>query len=81
MIGYDAIKEKERIEAWRDRQASRTDCAPEIRRLAFVAKVRKAFPYLDVQWIADHLDPWDQNEFKRQVSEAQERYLESRYDE
>lgn len=78
MIGYEEFKHQQNLESWCDRQASKADCAPEIRRIAFIAKVRRAFIYIDVQWIADHIQPWNVDEFKRQVADAHNRYVSSR---
>ena len=51
------------------------DTNQEKQRLAFIAKLKQAFPFIDVHWVANQIVPWDIEEFKRQVAERQKEYL------
>ncbi len=77
LVDYEALKRKQNLEAWRDREASKADCAPEIKRLAFIAKLARSFPQLNVPWIAEQIQPWNVDTFKQKVAAAQIRYLKS----
>jgi hypothetical protein len=72
---HAALRTKLNQEARNNREASKPDCDPEVKRRAFVAKIKKHFPFVDVQWIADQIVPWDIEEFKRRVAERQKEYL------
>jgi hypothetical protein len=70
LVGYEELKAKYRLEAWRDREASKADALPEIRRLAFITKLKRSMPEIDIEYIAESIDPWDMNEFKSRVADA-----------
>jgi len=81
MIGYDQFKHQQNLEAWRDRQVIKEGCSAETRRLAFVAKLHRTFPFLNVKAIAETVVPWNLEKFKKRLAAAQARYLKSRSDE
>lgn len=75
MLGYEERKQAERAQAEQDREVTKAAAAPEEKRQAFINAIKRAFPQVDVHWIAAQIKPWDPSVFKRQVSEAQHRYL------
>lgn len=77
MLGYQERKAVERAQADKDREATQAAADPEAKRAAFIAAIKRAFPQVDVHWIAAQCKPWDPAVFKRQVTEAQLRFLEN----
>ena len=75
MIGYHDSKLAQRLEARMDRAETERALEPQKRRLAEIERVARLFRFVDVRWIAAHLEPWDEAEFKTRVIEAQQRYL------
>jgi hypothetical protein len=75
LAAHEALRTKLAEEARRDRKVGNLRAAAEERRLAFIAKLKQAFPFIDVHWIANQIVPWDIEEFKRRVAERQKEYL------
>jgi hypothetical protein len=75
LAAHEALRAKLGEEARRDRKVGNQKADQEERRLAFIAKIKQAFPFVDVQWIADQIVPWDIEEFKHRVAERQKEYL------
>ena len=69
-VGYEALKGKYRLEAWRDREASKQNCDPWIEEQAFITKITQCWPQINAQSIAESVQPWSREEFKRRVTEA-----------
>ena len=78
LAAHEVLKTGLAEEAHRDRKVGNQKADQEERRLAFVAKIRQAFPFVDVQWIADQITPWDPQEFKTRVTQRQREYLKAR---
>jgi hypothetical protein len=78
LAAHEALRAKLDEEARRDRKVGNHKADEEERRLAFIAKIKQRFPFIDVQWIADQLVPWDPQEFKGRVAQRQSEYLKAR---
>jgi hypothetical protein len=72
---HEALRTELAKEAERDRKIGNEAAEAEQRRLAFIAKVKQCFPFVDVHWIANQIVPWDVEEFKARVAERQKEYL------
>ena len=79
-IGYEDLKSKYRLEAWRDREASKIDCDPWIEEQAFITKISWCWLQINAREIAENIEPWDREEFKRRVAEAVIRYKKAQVD-
>jgi cation diffusion facilitator CzcD-associated flavoprotein CzcO len=78
LAAHEALRTELGEEARRDRKVGNQKADQEERRLAFIAKLKQAFPFIDVQWIADQITPWDAQEFKARVAQRQGEYLKAR---
>jgi hypothetical protein len=79
MVGYEERKREERQEARRDRATlvTKADSPEDVKRWAFISKLACTFPRIGVQRIAEGVVPWDVNEFKCRVVEAETKCQES----
>jgi hypothetical protein len=81
MIGYEERKQEERREATRDRKTAKKSTEgqtqTQVQRWAVITRLACAFPQIGVQRIAEDVVPWDMEEFKKRVAEAEAAYRES----
>jgi hypothetical protein len=79
MLGYKDRKAAEQAQASLDRDATKLAAEPEARRQQFIASIKRAFPHIDVDFLAAQTKPWNVLEFKERVAQAQHSYLKERY--
>lgn len=76
LVGYEDRKRDEMTEAREDREEpDLTQNQEEMKRWVLITKLAVRFPTIGVPAIAEGVVPWDLEEFKRLVAEAQTRYL------
>jgi hypothetical protein len=76
LVGYEEAKKAQMAEAKHDRKSFAPTEEEQAKHWVFIMKLAVRFPQVAVQTIAQELDPFDLEQFKSLVVEAQTRYLE-----
>jgi hypothetical protein len=75
MIGYEEEKKGLTMEAKRHRLT----LVDHHERESVIARAKTAFRYVDVEWIAGSIQPWDLAAFKRLLAQEQHRFLREKH--
>ena len=83
LIGYEEEKQKQKIDALRDRDATKFEALKEAKpvadRLRFINALSRSYPQINVFAIAASVDPWNLGVFKQAVANAQLKFQMARH--